>query len=103
MCIRGILRTVSLCAGSSFRETSMATKDVADVVRFLHGLAGDTPGDEPSDGQLIRRFVERRDQAAFASILLRHGPLVFGVCRQILRDPHAAEDAFQATFFVLAR
>src|SRR5436853_4536 len=81
----------------------MATKEVADLVRFLHGLAGENPGEEPGDAQLIQRFLARRDEAAFAAILLRHGPLVFGVCRQVLRDAHAAEDAFQATFLVLAR
>src|SRR5262249_36802955 len=85
------------------QRRGMATKDAADVVRFLHGLAGENPGEEPSDGQLLRRVVARRDEAAFAAILLRHGPLVFGVCRQVLRDVHAAEDAFQATFLVLAR
>src|SRR5262245_7514844 len=81
----------------------MATKEVADVVRFLQGLAGDNPGEELSDDRLIQRFVTRRDEAAFAAILLRHGPLVFGVCRQILRNTHAAEDAFRATFLVLTR
>jgi RNA polymerase sigma factor (sigma-70 family) len=81
----------------------MATREVSDVVQFLRGLAGDKPAEEPSDDQLIQRFVARRDEAAFAAILARHGALVFGACRQILRDAHAAEDAFQATFLVLAR
>ena len=56
-----------------------------------------------SDGQLLGRFVERREQAVFEAILLRHGPMVFGVCRRVLRDQHDAEDAFQATFLVLTR
>src|SRR5262249_32384914 len=48
-------------------------------------------------------FVEQGDQAAFRALVGRHGPMVLGVCRRILRDPHAAEDAFQATFLLLVR
>ena len=56
-----------------------------------------------TDGQLLGRFVDRREGAIFEAIVLRHGPIVWGVCRRILRDHHDAEDAFQATFLVLAR
>ncbi|APW61915.1 sigma-70 family RNA polymerase sigma factor [Paludisphaera borealis] len=56
-----------------------------------------------SDGQLVERYVARREEAVFEAIVERHGAMVWGVCRRVLRDHHDAEDAFQATFLVLAR
>src|SRR4051794_537577 len=59
-----------------------------------------------TDGQLLKRFTDRRDgvsESAFALLVERHGPMVLRVCRSILADSHAAEDAFQATFLILAQ
>ncbi len=56
-----------------------------------------------SDCQLIERFVSNGDEAAFHAILSRHGPMAYRVCRRVLSDEQDAEDAFQATFLILAR
>jgi RNA polymerase sigma factor (sigma-70 family) len=73
------------------------------VLRHLHEAALLRDGGPLSDGQLLDCFVSRHDQAAFAALVRRHGPMVLGVCRRVLGNRHDAEDAFQAAFLVLVR
>ena len=80
----------------------MAQGQLRSVVRYLRDLAG-TPALEPTDRHLLDRFAAGRDEDAFAVLVRRHGPLVWGVCQRVLGSRHDAEDVFQATFFVLAR
>ncbi len=56
-----------------------------------------------SDAELLQAFLAVRSEAAFAAIIRRHGPMVFGVCKRILHEHHDAEDAFQAVFLVFIR
>jgi RNA polymerase sigma factor (sigma-70 family) len=72
------------------------------VLRRLRRLVG-APADGLSDHALLERFASVQDEAAFETLVRRHGPMVLAVCRRVLGDSHAAEDAFQATFLVLVR
>ena len=79
---------------------SEAVLNVSQVVVEARPVAG------VSDGQLLARFNARRDELAeiaFTALVRRHGPMVLRVCRQVLGDWHTADDAFQATFLILAR
>ena len=81
----------------------MANSDLGVVLQRLRTLLRPEGGDGEIDERLLRRFTVRRDQAAFAELVRRHRPMVLGVCWRLSADAHAAEDAFQATFLVLAR
>jgi RNA polymerase sigma-70 factor (ECF subfamily) len=71
-----------------------------DLLGYLRRIA---PAEDPdSDSHLLRRFASG-DERAFEMLARRHGPMVFSVCRRVLGDAHEAEDAFQATFLILAR
>jgi RNA polymerase sigma factor (sigma-70 family) len=73
------------------------------VLQHLRRLAGARRAAQQPDAQLLERFRGRREEAAFAELVRRHGPMVLNVCRGVLRHEQDAEDAFQATFLVLAR
>jgi RNA polymerase sigma factor (sigma-70 family) len=81
----------------------MADATLQSVLHQLRRLAAPEGAGALTDAQLLRRVVEARDAAAFEVLVWRHGPLVLGTCRKLLGHAHDAEDAFQATFLVLAR
>jgi RNA polymerase sigma factor (sigma-70 family) len=81
----------------------VATGQSNRVVRYLRGVALRQSCAVLTDGQLLERFLGQRDDASFESLIQRHGPMVLGVCRRVLRNEADAEDAFQATFLVLVR
>jgi RNA polymerase sigma factor (sigma-70 family) len=81
----------------------MANVPTSPVGRFIRRLSVAHLVAAVPDHELIERFAVYHEEAAFAALVRRHGPLVLGVCRRVLTDPHAAEDCFQATFLILAR
>jgi RNA polymerase sigma factor (sigma-70 family) len=81
----------------------MGPVPLPSVVRYLRRAVGGPDAAQVLDGELLERFVLRRDGAAFAALVERHGPMVLGVCRRVLQHAQDAEDAFQATFLVLVR
>ena len=80
----------------------MASNPLNTLVQQLRA-AVERDGAGRSDGELLTRFLSQRDHDALAALVRRHAPMVWGVCRRILRSHHDAEDAFQATFIVLVR
>jgi RNA polymerase sigma factor (sigma-70 family) len=81
----------------------MRKEMTSPFLRFLRRLGPTEEGGETNDRQLLQRFASCCDEAAFAALVRRHGPMVLAVCRRVLHEPHDAEDAFQAVFLVLVR
>jgi RNA polymerase sigma factor (sigma-70 family) len=81
----------------------MARPRLGTFVEQLRRLIGPRPAPDHSDGQLLERLADGRDESALDTLVRRHAGLVWGVCRRLLADPNDAEDAFQATFVVLVR
>src|SRR5262245_19486288 len=81
----------------------MATNPVNELLHHLCRTELLREGEHRSDGQLLDSFVRHREGVALEALVRRHGPMVWGVCRRALASHHDAEDAFQATFLVLAR
>src|SRR3954464_14761166 len=81
----------------------MAGGGYGAVLRQIHRLFDQGWIAGCGEDQLLERYVAARDEVAFGALLERHGPMVLGVCRRILRDPRDVEDAFQATFLILVR
>ena len=81
----------------------MATTNVSAFLRRLtRGMVAETLADD-SDRQLVELFMAGRGEAAFEAILRRHGPMVYRVCWRVLRQEQDTDDAFQATFLLLAQ
>ncbi|MGH7223384.1 MAG: RNA polymerase sigma factor, partial [Gemmataceae bacterium] len=85
------------------REHPMANSRLHPVLKYLRRVFGAAAGSGVRDAELLRRFVAERDEAAFELLLRRHAAMVLHVCRQVLGDADAADDAFQATFLVFVR
>jgi RNA polymerase sigma factor (sigma-70 family) len=81
----------------------MSDNPLGQVVRHLRRAAGTPTAAASEDRQLLEQFLSRHDEAAFAVLVRRYGPMVLGVCRRLLRNPDDAEDAFQVVFLVLVR
>jgi RNA polymerase sigma factor (sigma-70 family) len=82
---------------------SKAVTDLNKILFHLHQVLNPAGEGGSTDGQLLTRFIASRDEASFAALVRRHGPMVWRLCLRVLGHVQDAEDAFQATFLVLAR
>src|SRR5262249_54878374 len=97
-------RGTTLCGSiAGERRKFMLNRQQEVVLPHLYRLIGCSSERDLSDGDLLERFLARCDAEAFTVLVHRHGPMVLGVCRRVVRHTQDAEDAFQATFLVLAR
>jgi RNA polymerase sigma factor (sigma-70 family) len=78
--------------------TNLRTGTVEALVQVIRAATGT----DPPDADLLHRFTASQDEGAFTALVRRHGPMVLGVCRRLLPNEQDAEDAFQATFLILA-
>jgi RNA polymerase sigma factor (sigma-70 family) len=81
----------------------MATAGLGKILDHLRKTVGPADGAALTDRELLACFAGARDETAFAQLVARHGSMVLGVCRRVLHHEQDAEDAFQATFLILAR
>jgi RNA polymerase sigma factor (sigma-70 family) len=81
----------------------MASVTFGAALRHIHQLFCEGSVAGLTDAQLLERFIDRHDETAFGALVARHGPMVLGVCRGVIDDPHDVEDAFQAAFLILVR
>ena len=81
----------------------MASRQLSHFLRWLEGTLASESLVAFADSQLLERFLNSRDDAAFRVLVSRHGPMVYRVCRRVLPDEQDTEDAFQAVFLIFIR
>src|SRR5262249_29116701 len=81
----------------------MADARLDGVLRHLRGLTEAQALADATDGQLLEWFARAGEEAPFAALVRRHGPMVWAASRRALNGVQDAEDVFQATFLLLAR
>src|SRR5262245_58399643 len=81
----------------------MARTVSSPILELIRRFVEDERGRQLSDQVLLQQFTEQRDEAAFATLLWRHGPMILDVCRSVLGNDADAEEAFQATFLILVQ